>query len=47
MTAILKSIGSVRFFAADSADVSVDHLLLWYGEGLDEVHEVVEGFLNI
>lgn len=32
---------------ADSTDVGVDHLLLRDGETFDEVHEIVEGFLNV
>lgn len=32
---------------ADSTDVGIDHLLLRDSETLDEMHEIVEGFLNI
>ena len=47
MTAILQSVRSVGLVAADHAYICVDHLLFSYCQGLDEVHQEIEGFLDI
>lgn len=37
----------MRFFAADSANIGVDHLFLRNSQRLKEVHKEVEGLLDI
>lgn len=37
----------MRFSTADAADISIDEFLIYFSQRLNEVHEVVEGLLDI
>jgi hypothetical protein len=43
----LEAVGTVRFSTADAADISIDEFLIYFSQRLNEVHEVVEGLLDI
>ncbi len=47
MTAALEAIRSMRFFAANTADISVDDLLLRDSERFYEMHEKVKCLLDM
>jgi len=47
VAAALKTIGSMRFSTANTADVSIDHILLWNCQRFNEMHKIVEGFLDV
>lgn len=43
----LEAVGTVRLSTADAADISIDEFLIYFSQRLNEVHEVVEGLLDI
>ena len=47
MAAVLQSVRPMRLFTANPTDISVDHLLLRDGKGLNEVHKIVKSFLDV
>ena len=47
MAAILQSVWPVGLVAANHAYISVDHLFFSNCQGLDEVHQEIEGFLDV
>lgn len=47
MAAVLEPVGTVRFRAANPTNVGIDHFLFGDCEGLDQMHQVVKGFLDI
>lgn len=47
MAAGLEAVGTMRLRTTNATDICINEFFINFGQGLHEVHEVVESFLNI